>query len=139
MNGILKWVKRILFDILFPALLIIYFKFLLNININILRIILIYILVFIFDFITWNIKKKKVKFTLIKYSVFITMLCWGITCATLMTLLLNNPFSLRVAIINYLLFLSGGFLSGIIIYKITKYFEKKKQQKIDMENNKIQI
>jgi membrane protein DedA with SNARE-associated domain len=91
---------------------------------------------FILNNILWQVERRKIKFTAFKYSIFIGMLCWGLFCATIMTLFLNNPFNLRVAIINYSLFLIFGFLWGIITYTLTKYFENKKKQK-EMEKIKI--
>ena len=84
---------------------------------------------FILYNITWQIEKKKIKFTLLKFSLFAGMLGWGIFFATITTLAFNNPFDLKFAIINYSISLTGGFLWGILTFKLTKYFEKKKQQK----------
>jgi amino acid transporter len=124
-----------LLGILISTILILGFRFVLNININILRTVLVYFVIFILDNILWQIERKKIKFTILKYSIFMGMLGWGTFCATIITLFLNNPFDLRVAIINYLLFLIGGFLWGIITYILTKYFEKKKKQKREIVKN----
>jgi hypothetical protein len=45
--------------------------------------------------------------------------------ATLINLLTNNPFKLYSAIISYIVFMTGGFLWGIITYTITKKIENK--------------
>jgi len=129
MNNFLPWLKRMLLGLSLTTLLILVFIFLLKINISVLRIVLIYIVMFILYNITWQIEKKKIKFSLLKFSIFAGMLGWGIFFATIMTLLLNIPFDLKVALINYSMSLAGGFLWGVLTFKLTKYFGNKKQQK----------
>jgi len=132
MNDFLPWLKKMLLGILLTTILILVFKFLLKTNLSIFRIVLIYIVMFILYNVTWQIEKKKIKFTLLKFSIFAGMLGWGIFFATIMTLLLNNPFDLLTVIITYSISLPGGFLWGILTYKLTKYFGNKKQLKSEM-------
>jgi hypothetical protein len=129
MNNFLPWLKKNLLGILSTTILILVFKFLLKTNLSIFRIVLIYILMLILHNITWYINKKKINFTLLKFSIFAGMLGWGIFFATFMTLVLNNPFDLFMAIITYSISLPGGFLWGVLTFKLTKYVENKKQLK----------
>jgi len=129
MNNFMPWLKKMLFGILLTTILILAFKFLLKTDISIFRIVLIYILMLILYNITWQIKKKEIKFTLLKFSIFAGILGWGIFFATLMTLLLNNPFDLLTAIITYSISLACGFLWGVLTFKLTNYFGNKKLQK----------
>jgi hypothetical protein len=132
MNNFLPWLKKMLLGLLSTTILILVFKFLLKTNLSIFRIVLIYILMFILHNITWQINKKKIKFTLLKFSIFAGVLGWGIFFATFMTLVLNNPFDLRFAIITYSISLVCGFLWGVLTFKLTEYFRNKKQQKSEM-------
>jgi len=132
MNNFLPWLKKMLLGILSTTIMILVFKFLLKTNLSIFRIVLIYILMFILYNITWLINKKKIKFTLLTFSIFVGMLGWGIFFATFMTLVLNNPFDLSTAIITYSISLPCGFLWGILTFKLTGYFRNKKLQKSEM-------
>jgi hypothetical protein len=132
MNNFLPWLKKNLVGILSTTILILVFKFLLKTNLSIFRIVLIYILMFILYNITWYINKKKIKFTMLKFSIFAGMLGWGLFFATFMTLVMNNPFDPLTAIITYSISLPGGFLWGVLTFKLTKYFENKKQPRSEM-------
>jgi len=136
-NNFSPWLKRMLLDILSSTIMILLFKFLLKINLSILRIVLIYAVMLILTNITWQIKKRKIKFSLLKYSLFAGILGWGIFFATIMTLVLNIPFDPLTAIITYSTSLVGGFLWGLITFKLTKYFENKRNQKSEMVKNKV--
>jgi hypothetical protein len=45
---------------------------------------------------------------------------------------MNNPFDPLIAIITYSISLPGGFLWGVLTFKLTKYFENKKQPRSEM-------
>ena len=139
MNAFLSWIKGILFSLIASTILVFISKKLLNNNISIFRIVLIYIVMFILDTILWQIKRKEIKFTLIKFTIFMGVLGWGVFFAIIMTLILNNPFEIKMAIRTFVLSLVGGFLWGILTYTLTKItmkiIVKKKKQKDKEENN----
>lgn len=133
MNTFISWLKNALSAIITSTILLLIFKYVSRITFTSLRIVLIYIVVFIFINILWLIKIKNIKFSMMNFSMFIGMFCWGIIMGTLMNIIINNPFELHNMVVNYIVFMLGGFIWGIATYLITNKIEKKKR----IENNKM--
>ena len=82
--------------------------------------------------IMWLVKRKNIKYGKIKFAIVVGAFCWGIPVATLMNIVLNNPFILKNAIIMYILFIPGGFVWGIIVYPMLEKSKKKKKNNAPM-------
>jgi drug/metabolite transporter (DMT)-like permease len=130
MNTFLSWLKNILVAIIISTIMILLSKYILKNEISTSRMVLVYIVYFIIINILWLIKRRKIKFGKIKYSIIIGILCWGIPTATLMSLFINTPAKLDSVIIYYLVFMVFGFVWGIITYSITKKLEKKTKNRV---------
>jgi hypothetical protein len=104
-------------------------------DVSTLRIVLIYIVFAILLNIVDLIKKTNIVFNKIRFSTIMGMFCWGITMATIMNLLINNPLKLYIAIIIYILCMVGGFIWGIATYSLTGKIKNKKQRNRLMVQN----
>jgi hypothetical protein len=98
--------------------------------------ILIYVVFVAFKIILWLIKRKNINFGKIKFSIIIGVFCWGVFVATIMNLFINNPFKLYYAIINYVVYMVGGFIWGIVVYSLTKKIIKRKEERIELLRKK---
>jgi hypothetical protein len=146
MNNIfISRLKNTISAIILSTITILFFKYALKIEINVLRIALVYITFIVFENVIGSIKIKKIEIVdkhslkniIIKFSIYYGILCWGITTATIMNLFFNIPFKIYDAILNYILFMAGGFIWGIVTcsvvylvaYLVAKKIEKKNKSK----------
>ncbi|MDR1221049.1 MAG: hypothetical protein LBK73_15790 [Treponema sp.] len=133
METFISWVRNILFAIIASTVIILFCNYILKNEMNILRIALFYIVLFIFANIWWLIKIKNIKFTRIKYSIFIGIFGLGITTATLANIIINNPFTfiMQLKIIFY--------LCWVVLYGELLHIQEIKKLKIEKtkENNEV--